>query len=307
MIQHMKQEPRGSAPPASLLRRLLKVVRRAVPSRQYVRHRGYLLPPPEMRSRMCGSEYASNDYFLDSGSAEAKRLMSRLAYTSNSNVVEIGSGLGRMAIGLLREAGAVKYWGFDANKPWIAWCRKHIERSHPSFRFIHVDVENDLYNPEGAAVAEDFRFPLPDGHADIVYMWGVFTNMRLQDARIYVAEISRLLRDGGRLFLTAFVEKNVQPESINPVGYVDYECKFPLHVVRYEQDGLFAMFAAHGLTVDEFSYHGGAHCNQSEIYLRKVAGPRTAPHDRTNRSAASPLGGSSSAAQSRGTANDRSG
>ena len=113
-------------------------------------------------------------------------------------------------------------------------------------------------------------------------MWGVFTNMRLNDARIYLSEISRLLRDGGRVFLTAFVEKNVPAESINPVGYVDYECKFPLHVVRYEQDALFAMFAACGLTIDEFSYHGGAHCNQSEIYLRKVAGPGRAPRDQAN-------------------------
>jgi ubiquinone/menaquinone biosynthesis C-methylase UbiE len=104
------------------------------------------------------SEYASNDFFLDSDSIEARRLISRLAYTKGSNVVEIGSGLGRLAIGLLREAGPVEYWGFDANKSWIAWCRKHIARSHPSFRFIHVDVENDLYNPQGAVVG-DFHCP----------------------------------------------------------------------------------------------------------------------------------------------------
>ena len=280
MIHHMM--PQRSELPARLLRRLLTMIRRAVPGRRYVRHRGHVLPPPQMRRRMCGSEYASNDFFLDSGSAEAKRLISRLAYTRNSNVVEIGSGLGRLAIGLLREAGAVEYWGFDANKPWIAWCRKHIERSRPSFRFIHVDVENDLYNPHGATAGDDFRFPLPDGHADIVYMWGVFTNMRLNDARIYVSEISRLLRDGGRAFLTAFVEPNVQPESINPAGYVDYECTAPLHDVRYAQDALFSMFAEHALAIDEIAYHGGTHCNQSEIYLRKVAGPSSPPGQQPN-------------------------
>ena len=238
-----------------------------------------------MRNRMCGSEYASNDFFLDSGSAEARRLMTRLAYTGNSHVVEIGSGLGRLAIGLVREAGSVQYWGFDASEPWIAWCRKHIERSHPSFRFVHVNIENELYNPAGTTLGDDFRFPLADGHADIVYMWGVFTNMRLNDARIYISEISRLLRNGGRAFLTAFVEKNVEPESVNPVGYVDYECKVPLHVVRYAQDVLFSMFAEHGLTVEEFAYHGGTHCNQSEIYLRKVGGPVSSPRDQPSMTA----------------------
>ena len=185
-------------------------------------------------------------------------------------MVEIGSGLGRLAIGLLQEAGAIQYWGFDANRRWIAWCKKHIEQRHSSFRFIHVDVENELYNPTGKRLADRFRFPLADGHADIVYMWGVFTNMRLNDARIYTAEISRLLRHEGRAFLTAFVEKNVPAESINPSGYVDYDCTVPLHVVRYDQDVLFSIFAENGLTIEEYAYHGGHQCNQSEVYLRKI-------------------------------------
>jgi SAM-dependent methyltransferase len=277
MTEHMPRGRRSFALATSLLRRLLRRLRSVVPGRRYVRCRGYRLPPPDMRSRMCGSEYASNEFFLDSGSEEARRLISRLGYTKDSHVVEIGSGLGRLAIGLIREAGPVEYWGFDANKSWIEWCRKHIARNHPSYRFIHVDVENDLYNPQGAVVGGDFRFPLPDGHADIVYMWGVFTNIRLNDARIYVAEISRLLRDGGRVFLTAFVEPNVEPETINPANYVDYPCTVPLHVVRYAQDALFAAFAENGLVIDEFAYHGGTQCNQSELYLRKVGGPQRPP------------------------------
>src|SRR5213083_1299845 len=96
MTLHTKQGRQDSAPATSLLRRLLVRARNVVPSRSYVRYRGYVLPPPEMRCRMCGSEYASNDFFLDSGTAEARRLITRLAYTKNSRVVEIGSGLGRL-------------------------------------------------------------------------------------------------------------------------------------------------------------------------------------------------------------------
>jgi SAM-dependent methyltransferase len=264
--------------PVSLLRRLLRRAWRAMPAADYVRFRGCRLPPAEMRNAMCGREYAANDWFLESGSAEARRVLARLAYTKDSNVVEIGCGLGRLAIGLLRELGNVRYWGFDANGAWIAWCKTHIERRHPSFRFVHIDVANDLYNPTGKAILDDFRIPLAGGHADILYMWGVFTNMRLDDARIYIAEISRLVRHGGRVFLTAFVEKDVPAESINPPGYVDYKCDLPLHVVRYDQDLLFTLFAEHGLIIEEFAHHGGTHCNQSEIYLRKVGASRsTAP------------------------------
>src|SRR5207253_2968898 len=62
---------------------------------------------------------------------------------------------------------------------------------------------------------------------------------------------------------------DVTVESINPGGYVDYECTGPLTVVRYEREVLFSIFARHGLSVDEFAYHGGTHCQQSEIFLRK--------------------------------------
>jgi SAM-dependent methyltransferase len=260
-----------------MLRRVVHRIRGALPQREYVRHRGHHLPAARMRQQMCGREFASDDFFLESGRAEAKRLIAGLGLDPSSRIVEIGSGLGRLAIGLLQEVGPCQYWGFDANAPWIAWCRKYIERSHPTYRFIHVDVANDLYNPAGAPLGHEFRFPLGDAHADIVYMWGVFTNMRLDDARIYIGEISRLLRRGGRAFLTAFVEASVAPESINPSEYVDYQCTVPLHVVRYDRDVLFSLFAAAGLTVEHFGHRAGRQCNQSEIYLRKIGNPHPVP------------------------------
>jgi SAM-dependent methyltransferase len=223
-----------------------------------------------MREGICGPQYGVKKFFLDSGRAEARRVVLKLGYRKNMNVVEIGSGAGRFAIGLLGEVGEVDYWGFDPVAPWIDWCRKYIEEVHPSFHFIHIDVKNENYSPDGVAAGEKFKFPMQDGHADIVYMWGVFTNMRWKDARNYISEIGRLTRDGGRVFLTAFVEEGVPEETINPVDYVEYPCTVPLHVVRYQKDALFAAFEDHGLSVEEFSHHGGFHCNQSEIYLRKV-------------------------------------
>ena len=263
-----KQRQHSDDVVAGLLRRFLRRFRAISARHEYVLYRGCVLPHLRMRRKMCGVEYTSDDFYLDSASAEARRLVTRLAYVRNSSVVDIGSGLGRLATGSLREVGDAQYWGFDSVRPWVMWCKRHIERKHPSFRFVHVDVANEHYNPDGAVLGEDFRFPLADGHADIVYMWGVFTNMRLSDARIYVSEISRLVRYGGRVFLTAFVEENVPAESINPRGYIDY-AKGPLEVVRYEKEALFSIFARHGLSVDEFAYQRGTHLKQSEIYLRK--------------------------------------
>ncbi len=45
---------------------------------------------------------------------------------------------------------------------------------------------------------------------------------------IYVSEMSRIAREGSRIFLTAFVEENVPEVSFIPKGYVPYECVKPL-------------------------------------------------------------------------------
>jgi hypothetical protein len=70
-----------------------------------------------------------------------------------------------------------------------------------------------------------------------------------------------MTRDGGRVFLTAFVEEDVPDETVNPTDYVIYPCTSPLHVVRYSKQALFSIFEEHALGVDEFAHHGGSHCN----------------------------------------------
>jgi SAM-dependent methyltransferase len=218
---------------------------------------------------MCGFTYCDNDYFFKSGVAEARRLVERLGCNRDSRVVDIGCGAGRVAIGLVQEVGQVRYCGLDAYKPFVGWCRRHIERHHPSFRFVHVDVENERYNPNGTKLSKDFVMPLPNGQVDIVYLWGLFTNLAPEDMQIYVREISRVARPGAGVFLTAFVEEGVPAVALNPSAYVDYRCDGPLCVVRYEKNFLFEIFAKNGLSVDEFAHHGGAHSMQSEIYLKK--------------------------------------
>lgn len=243
---------------------------RNLPGRTRVKYRGSIMPPPLMRADMCGPKYSRNDLFLESGCAEARRVVSKLGYRDGMQIVEIGSGVGRLAIGLLREVGEVAYHGFEPVPEWVEWCQRHVGAAHPSFRFTHIDVENENYNPAGSVAGGEFVFPVADAQADIVYMWGVFTNMRLADARNYVAEIARMTGEGGRVFLTAFVEEDVPDETINPTDYVLYPCTSPLHVVRYSRRALFSLFEENSLEVEEFAHHGGSNCNQSEITLRKA-------------------------------------
>ena len=238
-------------------------------ARGYVLHRGYRLPPKGMRGRMCGDAFRTDSFFFLSGVLEATKFPDRLGYTDSSRVVDIGSGLGRLATGLLAEFGEVRYLGIDANEPFVRWCRENIEKQHPSFRFMHLDMANAHYNPGGSFDGSQLRLPLEGDSADIVFLWGLYTNMKPEDVEAYNREIGRILRPGGRCFLTAFAEDDVPDVSINPADYVPYACDGPLTVARYSKPWLFSSFRRHGLRVEDFRHHGSMFPKQSEIYLVK--------------------------------------
>ncbi|HET8643291.1 MAG TPA: methyltransferase domain-containing protein [Pseudonocardiaceae bacterium] len=239
-------------------------------SRGFVLHRGYRLPPRSLRGRMCGDAFRSDSFFLQSAVVEATRLSAKLGYTECSRIVDLGCGLGRLATGMLVEFGDVQYLGIDANEDFVRWCEENIERYHPTFRFVHLDVANELYNPAGALDGSEFRLPLDDVSADIVYLWGVFTNMPPEHVESYIGEIGRVLHPGGRCFLTAFVEDDVPNVTFNPVEYVPYDCEAPLTVVRFSRRWLLSVLRRCGLRVEDFRYHESMFPKQSEIYLTKA-------------------------------------
>lgn len=93
-----------------------------------------------------------------------------------------------------------------------------------------------------------------------------------EDLRIYSNEIARILRQGGMLFVTGWVEQGVPPVSFNPPGYAPFQYSGPLHVVRYEQQFLFSIFNAAGLKIVEFVHQDASLEKHSEIYLVKGPG-----------------------------------
>lgn len=255
----------------SLSLRLPQSEDKGAEGRGYVLHRGCRLPPKSMRGRLCGDAFRTDSFYFLSGVLEACKFPDRLGCTKSSRVVDIGSGLGRVATGLLSEVGDLDYLGIDANADFVNWCSEHIENLHPGFRFVHLDMANALYNPGGRVSGGELRLPVDDASADIVYLWGVFSNMGPQDVQAYVREIARILVPGGRCFLTVFAEDDVPDVTVNPENYVPYACDEPLTCVRYSKRWFFSLLERHGLHVDEFRYHGTMFPKHSEVYLVKAA------------------------------------
>ena len=133
-------------------------------------------------------------------------------------VLDVGCGIGRIAIPLLNylnEKGS--YEGFDIVNRGIDWCVKNINSQNPSFRFLHSDIYNDLYNSGGKMNASEFIFPYSKHEFDSVFIISVFTHMLKNEVFHYLDEISRVSKKSGRLFITWFLI-NDESESLMKSG-----------------------------------------------------------------------------------------
>ncbi|HEX8672550.1 MAG TPA: class I SAM-dependent methyltransferase [Longimicrobium sp.] len=249
-----------------MLKRALRRIRRwRAPD--HVTCDGVRLPPPHLR--FCGAEFQDDRYFLASARREARRLVDEAGLTSQGRVLDVGCGPGRLAIGLLDLPGGVAgYLGLDVHRPSIDWCTRNLGRAHPAFRFHHVDVRNDRYNPDGTQQAGAVRLPAESASHDVAYLYSVFSHMLPAGVKGYLHELHRVLAPGGTLFFTGFVETDVPEVSVNPPGYVR-SWSGPLHCVRYERGYLERMLREAGFAMEKLA-HGTETDRQSAIFARRT-------------------------------------
>jgi len=234
-------------------------------------HYGKLRLPPAALRR-CTSEFKEDEFFVNSALAEARRLVEYCGLNRASRVLDIGCGPGRLPLGILGALGSIRrYEGIDVDEQAIMWCRRWIEPDHRDFRFTHIDIHNDRYNPAGEVRLDDrFRFDFDDGSFDVIYLYSVFTHMTAQDMAIYLAEIRRLLAPDGGAFLTAYLEDDVPDVCVNPSGYRE-PSNTPLHRVRLNRRYFEDLLSTHGLALVRID-HACEHDGQSGVYL--APGPK---------------------------------
>lgn len=233
----------------------------------YVMVNGQLIP--NRNYRFCGKEFHNDEHYLNSSYREMQRLIDHCNLTSNSKVIDLGCGTGRMPIGLIQKFSNLEYLGVDLNRSAIRWSKQNIEKHNPSFKFHHMDLLNPRYNPTGKQGHSKIRIPCNDKNADITYMYSVFSHLFVKEIEDILKEFYRILKDDGKMFLTAFVEENVEDISENPKGYNGVTWHGTLHCIRYEKKFFENIFKQHGFELYKFE-HATETNGQSALYFRKT-------------------------------------
>lgn len=183
----------------------------------------------------------------------------------HERVLDVGCGLGRLAVGLRGYLSCGEYDGFDISKRGIQWCRNAIESKWPNFHFTLVDVCNHHYNVAGACPAEGLVFPYASNSVDLAFASSLFTHLRPAAADRYLAEISRVLKPGGR-FVGSFFLLNGHSRPLLPEltpRFVPVEPYFAVQnphdfeaAVAFDEEAVRAALSRHGIPVEEILYGG---------------------------------------------------
>ena len=122
-----------------------------------------LLPPAHLRIYY----YGPRDPGMFTRSCDNARVepISR-GLRSEHRVLDIGCGIGNLAIGLMDflQAG---YDGVDIHREAVSWCQHAITKRLPSFRFHLADVASGAYNANGRGAASAYRFPFAKASFDV--------------------------------------------------------------------------------------------------------------------------------------------
>jgi len=184
----------------------------------------------------------------------------------NHVVLDAGCGIGRMAVPLtayLNKDGS--YYGFDIVKSGIDWCNKNISANHSNFHFYHVSLYNKLYNTNAAIDGRKFIFPFDNQMFDFAFYTSVFTHMMPDEVENYFNETARVLKSGGKCFMTFFIincaSENLmltQPTHMNfPINkgfFRLHSAKVDTANVAYDEEWLLQKLDNAGLKMIDIKY-----------------------------------------------------
>ena len=177
-------------------------------------------------------------------------------------VLDVGCGVGRMAVPMLDYLTTGSYEGFDIVPAGIKWSTRVITSKHPSFRFQLADIYNKVYNPTGRYTASEYRFPYDDATFDFIFLTSVVTHLMPRDAAHYMEEIARVLKPQGKALITWFIlneeSKRLIEQKRSSLDFYYRTPDFwsisqenPEQAIAFEEQYIRSLYTANGLRIEE--------------------------------------------------------
>ncbi len=225
------------------------------------RNNGIPMPPKKYITAI-----GSGD-FKDIGQHFLKNFIKFCSLKPHHKVLDIGCGVGRMAIPLTKYLKTGSYEGFDIVKKEIDWCQDNITARYSNFNFRFTDVYNKHYNPAGKINASEFKFPYRNESFDFVFLTSVFTHMLPEDMENYFSEISRVMKKDGKCLITYFL-KNDESKRLLAQGKSTIDFKFhhenystqyldlPEAAVLYDEKTILNIYKRYNLEVIKPIHYG---------------------------------------------------
>jgi len=155
------------------------------------------LPPAFLRRRVHGCNEAGAFRLVGEKVAESIKIeleRESIFLDKTSRLLDFGCGCGRVLRYLPGEIGACQLFGTDVDAEAIRWCRTHLG-----------DVAQFFVNQSSPPS------PFEDNFFDLVLSVSIFTHLPETMQFDWLAELSRITRPGGHLFLS------VRNEDVVPV------------------------------------------------------------------------------------------
>lgn len=144
------------------------------------------------------TNFAGGGDLVEVGNRQARLIKARTALNSQTRVLDLGAGIGRLA--LQHEFRRSPHDdGLEIVRLGTEWCRRRL-----ALRFHHADLFNSFFNPFGRIDPEDYAFPFVKGSFDLIFATSVLTRLDTDTIKHYLTEAARCLATGGTFYFTYY-------------------------------------------------------------------------------------------------------
>jgi SAM-dependent methyltransferase len=199
--------------------------------------------PEELHRNHPSITAAGYDY---TGEALINLALLRVGLTSleNTDVLDVGCGVRFTATIINRNIPIKSYTGVEVHKPIVDFLNEKVALHDKRFRFVHWNVHNEMYNPDGIELSTLDKLPFPDTF-DLIWLFSVFTHLNPVDSRSLLKILRRHIRQNGKLLFSAFIDETIE-------GFEDRVQENPLLNAYYGRTLMELLIKQGGWNIDGF-------------------------------------------------------